>query len=111
MMNLEMNSLRHQDTLHVEAAQGWLELGSCAEAARELDQVSPAGQPHPQVLEVRWTIHFRRRRLFAYVERELSICLADLGFGRVGLFHLWQEAGFLGAHDRRSPHDRRLVFC
>jgi tetratricopeptide (TPR) repeat protein len=61
MMNLEMNSLRHHDTMRVEAAQGWLELGSCAEAAWELDQVSPEGQHHPQVLEVRWTIHERAR--------------------------------------------------
>lgn len=42
------------DLHHLKAAVGWLELGNAAEALVELDQMNPALQHHPDVLETRW---------------------------------------------------------
>ncbi len=44
------------DSLRLEAAQGWLELGNPVEAQAELAQIAPEFQAHPAVLEVRWEI-------------------------------------------------------
>ena len=57
-----MQKLEPPDTHYLNAAIGWLELGSHAEAAAELDQISLARQRHPDVLETRWS-------LFAHEER------------------------------------------
>ncbi|MSU35108.1 MAG: tetratricopeptide repeat protein [Pedosphaera sp.] len=39
------------------AAEGWLELGSSADAARELRHLSRAAESHPDVLELRWRLY------------------------------------------------------
>jgi tetratricopeptide (TPR) repeat protein len=44
------------DTKHIEAAEGWLELGNFLEAVRELDLLSKNCRSHPEALEVRWRI-------------------------------------------------------
>lgn len=49
------------DRHHVNAAEGWLDLGMPDEAERELDQILPVGAVHPMVLDVRWRIHGARR--------------------------------------------------
>ena len=51
-----MKSLKRQDTVHLEAAEGWLELGDHLEANQELDQISRDFRSHPDVLELRWKI-------------------------------------------------------
>ena len=51
-----MKSLKRQDFVHLEAAEGWLELGNHTEASMELDQISQSSRSHPDVLEVRWKI-------------------------------------------------------
>lgn len=51
-----MEQLGFPDRHHALAAEGWLELGSAAEAADELARVSPAGQQHPDTLELHWRI-------------------------------------------------------
>jgi tetratricopeptide (TPR) repeat protein len=43
--------------MHLQAAQGWFELGDHLEAKEELEQMSPQNHAHPAVLEVRWAIH------------------------------------------------------
>ena len=48
---------------------------------------------------------------FRHVSRKRSLRFAALGIGWCGLFHLWQEAKFLGANGRRTPDDRGVVFC
>jgi predicted Zn-dependent protease len=48
--------LEPPDSLHVLAAQGWLELGSAAEAKAELEHISSPSRAHPHVLELRWQI-------------------------------------------------------
>jgi len=43
--------------MHLQAAQGWFELGDHLEADEELEQMSPQNRAHPAVLEVRWAIY------------------------------------------------------
>jgi Flp pilus assembly protein TadD len=48
------------DRHYVDAAEGWLELGDSAEAARELRRLSPAALGHTDVLDLRWRLHAAR---------------------------------------------------
>jgi Flp pilus assembly protein TadD len=48
--------LERPDSFHLEAAEGWLELGNPREAGAELDQITPSVRSHPSVLGVRWQI-------------------------------------------------------
>ena len=52
-----MTHLQSPDTHHLTAALGWLELGCPRDALVELENISPAKQSHPDVLEMRWVIH------------------------------------------------------
>src|SRR5229473_3134231 len=52
-----MPPLQPSDTMHLQAAQGWFELGDPLEADAELEQISPQNRAHPAVLEVRWAIY------------------------------------------------------
>jgi predicted Zn-dependent protease len=56
-----MNITRHKplsaaDARVVEAAKGWCELHAFDEAERELRQIDPENQRHPEVLEALWQI-------------------------------------------------------
>jgi tetratricopeptide (TPR) repeat protein len=42
---------------HLEAAEGWLELGNYLEANEELERISPVLRAHPEVLRVRWKVY------------------------------------------------------
>ena len=42
---------------HLEAAQGWLELGNHLEASEELEKITAKLRSHPDVLELRWEIY------------------------------------------------------
>ena len=52
-----MRTLDYPDRHFVRAAEGWLELGDSAEAARELRQLTKAAEKHPDVLELRWRLY------------------------------------------------------
>jgi len=52
-----MKSLRRQDAIQLEAAEGWLELGNAVEANDELERIAPQHQVHPDVLDLRWRIY------------------------------------------------------
>lgn len=49
--------LNPPDSIHLEAAQGWLELGNHEEAFEELERIDAPLRAHPDVLEVRWDIY------------------------------------------------------
>ena len=49
--------LQPPDTMHLQAAQGWFELGNHVEANEELERVTPQNRAHPCVLEVHWAIY------------------------------------------------------
>jgi tetratricopeptide (TPR) repeat protein len=45
------------DLLHLQAAEGWLELGNFLEANNELEEIEPLSRAHPDVLEMRCRIY------------------------------------------------------
>lgn len=69
-----MQRLEPPDLHHLDAAIGWLGLGSTTEARMELDLISAARQKHPAVLEARWTL-CAREKLWA---KALDIALTEL---------------------------------
>ena len=48
---------------HLEAAQGWLELGNHEEANEELELIDAPLRSHPDVLEARWGIYAKGQEL------------------------------------------------
>ena len=57
-----MKPLEPPDNLHLQAAQGWLELGNPVEANEELERITPGLRVHPDVLEVRWQIYAEAKK-------------------------------------------------
>jgi hypothetical protein len=57
--NVKNKKLPHPACHFLDAAVGWIELGSPNEALSELDQIAAELQSDPQVLEVRWQIFAR----------------------------------------------------
>jgi tetratricopeptide (TPR) repeat protein len=57
-----MTELEAPDKFHLEAAQGWFELGDHVEANEELERISPENRVHPAVLEVRWQIYAKAKK-------------------------------------------------
>jgi tetratricopeptide (TPR) repeat protein len=54
--------LELQDKRHLEAAQGWIELGNHLEANEELENITPKNRAHLAVLEVGWQIHAKAKK-------------------------------------------------
>src|SRR5262245_50851821 len=54
--------MERSDRLHLQAAEGWLELGNHLEADKELDEITPQFRVHPDVLEVRWGIYAHAKK-------------------------------------------------
>jgi tetratricopeptide (TPR) repeat protein len=50
------------DQRHLEAAEGWIELGNHLEANEELEQITPELRGHPDVLEIRWQIYAKAKK-------------------------------------------------
>jgi predicted Zn-dependent protease len=48
---------RPADSFHLQAAQGWIELGNHLEANEELEQIAASLRSHPDVLELRFQIY------------------------------------------------------
>ena len=71
-----MEPLGLNDRRHLEAAQGWFELGNCAEATEELEQISLAMRGHPDVLMVRFAIYSAAKK-WEYAA-EIARAIADL---------------------------------
>ncbi len=51
-----MKPLEPAEVFLLDAAQGWLELGNCAEAEAELNKIRPGLRMRPEVLRVRWEL-------------------------------------------------------
>ncbi len=67
-MDGNMKPLEHPNDLHLQAAQGWLELGNHIEADAELDNITATLRSHPDVLELRWQIYARAKKWEACVD-------------------------------------------
>jgi predicted Zn-dependent protease len=78
-----MQQLEHPDTLHLQAAEGWLELGNHIEANEELERIRPSMRAHPFVLRVRWGIYAQAKRWDMAVEigRAMSEMLPTNSWG------------------------------
>jgi tetratricopeptide (TPR) repeat protein len=74
---VEMKALVPPDSHHLDAAQGWLELGLHLEANEELEKISPEMRVHPDVLEIRWQIYAKEKRWQACAEIGNAIMTAD----------------------------------
>lgn len=72
-----MDPLQHPDTLHLQAAQGWLELGNHLEANEELECIAPQLRVHPDVLEIRWQIYAHAEKWDACVDIAGAIIKLD----------------------------------
>ena len=72
-----MKPLKHPDNLHLQAAQGWLELGNHLEANEELEKITPQLRVHPDVLEVRWHIYSKAKKWDACVDIAEAIINLD----------------------------------
>jgi len=51
-----MQPLEMPDSHYLLASLGWYELGNCAEAKSELEQIRPDYRGHPDVLEMKWLL-------------------------------------------------------
>jgi tetratricopeptide (TPR) repeat protein len=63
-----MKPLEPPDSIHLKAAEGWLELGSHLEANEELEKITPELRVHPDVLELRWQIYAQEKKWAACVD-------------------------------------------
>jgi len=72
-----MNPLEPPDTLHLQAAQGWLELGNHLEANDELENITPELRAHPAVLAVRWEIYAAAKKWKATLDIAAALIQLD----------------------------------
>jgi len=72
-----MKPLQHPDIHHLQAAQGWLELGNHLEADKELDEITATLRAHPDVLEIRWHISAKAEKWEACVDIAAAIIKLD----------------------------------
>ena len=63
-----MKPLEPPDSMHLTAAQGWLELGNPPEANEELEQIAAELQCHPEVLRVRWHLNVQQKKWAACLD-------------------------------------------
>src|SRR6266404_2443387 len=57
-----ISPLQPPDSFHLEAAQGWLELGNPIESSEELEKITALMRTHPHVLQVRWEIYAAQKK-------------------------------------------------
>lgn len=61
-MGKPVDKLEPPDTHYLNAAQGWLALGSPRDAREELAQISHPSRSHPQVIETLWQVCAAEKR-------------------------------------------------
>jgi len=57
-----MNPLAPPDSHHLEAAEGWIELGNFSEASEELAKISPEFHAHSAVLALRIMLYGKQKQ-------------------------------------------------
>jgi tetratricopeptide (TPR) repeat protein len=55
-----IKELSFEDARHLQAAEGWLELGDAVSAREELEAITPGERAHPAVLQVRYALYAKR---------------------------------------------------
>ena len=98
-----MKPLEHPDTLHLNAARGWLGLGDAVSASAELENITPQFREHPAVLHARCEICRRTKEwdaLIAVAEALIKIVPKD----RQG----WVHRSF-ALHELKRNADIRIM--
>jgi len=92
-MSQRIQPLERPDSLHLQAAQGWLELGNHLEADKELDHIAPQLRTHPDVLMVRYGIYSRAGKWEACADLAAAIAqmLPEVAFGHLHLAYALHE--------------------
>ncbi len=72
-----MKPLERPDSLHLQAAQGWLELGSHIEANEELQKITPQLRARPDVLKVRREIYASAKKWEATLDITAALIQLD----------------------------------
>jgi tetratricopeptide (TPR) repeat protein len=72
-----MKPLEPPDTIHLLAAQGWLELGNHIEANEELENIAPQLRAHPDVLKVRWEVYAAAKKWEATLDIAAALIQLD----------------------------------
>jgi len=82
-----MNPLPFPDRRHLEAAEGWLELGNWHEANEELEGIASQLRAHPDVLRMRVEVYSAAKKwdYAAEIANTLSRLLPDDSFGHIRL--------------------------
>src|SRR5262245_46425930 len=65
---MKLKPLEHPDSLHLDAARGWIELGNHLEANEELERITPRLRVHPDVLQCRFMIYGKAHKREAALE-------------------------------------------
>lgn len=83
------------DKLHLQAAQGWLELGDWESANEELEEIQPQLRAHPEVLKVRIQVYVEAEQWDHVVEitQTLASELPRDSFGHVHLAEALHKLG------------------
>src|SRR5687768_7624820 len=50
------------DKKHLQAAEGWLDLGNYNEANEELEKITASLRAHPEVLLIRWQVYAQAKK-------------------------------------------------
>jgi tetratricopeptide (TPR) repeat protein len=79
-------NLPHHDSVHVEAAIGWLGLGSWQEANEELNLITPILRAHPDVLRVRYALCAQAGQWELALEIAQTLAL-ECHYGSWGFIH------------------------
>jgi predicted Zn-dependent protease len=101
-----MQRLKHPDSAHLEAAQGWLELGNWLEANEELERIAPLLREHHDVLRMRVEIYSAAKKWDYAAEAANALCrtVPDDSFGYLRLaFALHELKRTKEAHDALLP--------
>jgi tetratricopeptide (TPR) repeat protein len=72
-----MKELQPPDSLHLQAAEGWLELGVPLGAQEELEKITPEFKAHPEVLNTRWEICAARKQWESALELAAALIQLD----------------------------------
>ena len=90
------------DSYHLQAAQGWLELGDLVSASDELEQITPELRAHPDVLQVRLKIYCEAKKWDYAAEVASALCkmLPDSPFGPLHLAYVLRKLDRV--HDARA---------
>ena len=83
----KIKPLEPPDSFHLQAAQGWVELGSHLEADAELDLIAAKLRVHPDVLEVRWQIYAKAGQWEGciFVAKAITSLAPDRAIGWINL--------------------------